>query len=241
MHKLPKVLLLALASGVLAVAVGFLTSTPAPAAPTSVPVTVVNTPSAPVPTAAQGTTAISGNVGISGTPAVSLVPGSKVYVINFPDSEGNPSPLVVRDQTPTQPFHIDLCVDAGSAAGTYCQGVYPFSAGSTAAVPRTTSDGQAVERMVIENITGSCVGFGEAVFSLTLSTTVNENSPVPTLYDIIPVTASASPGLQSISQTTRLYSEPASLLTISPGVTGGPSDGAACEVVLTGYLTTKIP
>jgi hypothetical protein len=38
----------------------------------SLPVTVVNTPSQPVPTAAQGTTAVTGNVGITGTPNVNI-------------------------------------------------------------------------------------------------------------------------------------------------------------------------
>jgi hypothetical protein len=221
MNGLLRILLVALGFGLLAVAIGFLTSTPAPAAPASVPVTVVNPASAPVPTAAQGTTNIAGNVGI------------------VPDSGGNPLPLVVRDHTPTQPFHIMLCTDTGIVAGS-CQTNFP-PANSTVVVPYTTSDGQKIERMVIENITGSCESFGQQVFQLLLSTTLNENSPTATLYDTLPVSASASGLIQTTSQQTRLYAEPGSLLTLIMGVTGTAADGSFCGVILTGYMTTITP
>jgi hypothetical protein len=231
MNGLLRILLVALGFGLLAVAIGFLTSTPAPAAPASVPVTVVNPASAPVPTAAQGTTNIAGNVGI--------VPLAKINVANVPDSGGNPLPLVVRDHTPTQPFHIMLCTDTGIVAGS-CQTNFP-PANSTVVVPYTTSDGQKIERMVIENITGSCGSFGQQVFQLLLSTTLNENSPTATLYDTLPVSASASGLIQTTSQQTRLYAEPGSLLTLIMGVTGTAADGSFCGVILTGYMTTITP
>ena len=239
MGRLPKILLLALGFGLIAVAVGFLTSTPAPAAPTSVPVTVVNTPSTPVPTAAQGTTAISGNVGISGTPNVSLVPGTKVNVANVSDANGNPTPLVVRDHTPTQPFHIVMCADFGTESGT-CQSANP-PLNSSVQVPTTTSDGHTVERMVIENVSGSCESFGQQVFSVSLRTTLYENSPMATTDNIFPASASASPAIQTVSQQTRLYAEPGSQLTLSFGSTGTSADGTICSMILTGYLTTTTP
>lgn len=230
MNGLLRIMLVTLGFGLLAVAIGFLTSTPAPAAPTSVPVTVVNPATAPVPTAAQGTTTIAGSVGIA--------PGSKIYVTNLPDSEGSPTPLVVQDHTPTQPFHVMLCVDYGTAAGM-CQTNFP-PANSTVAVPYTTSDGQKVERMVIENITGSCESFGQHVSELILSDTISENSPVPTLFDVIPVSVQ-DVGSQTTAQLTRLYAEPGSLLTLFLGITGTPADGSVCSIVLTGYITTQIP
>jgi hypothetical protein len=236
--RLPKILLIALGFGLLTVAVGFLTSTPAPAAPNSIPVTVVNTPSTPVPTAAQGITNVAGGVSIVGTPGVSLVPGARVNIANVPDSEGNPAPLVVRDHTPTQPFHMMLCIDYGTAAGM-CQSNFP-PAQSTVRVPTTTSDGHPVERMVIENITGSCESFGQHVVQLILSTTLNENSPTATLFDVIPV-STQDIGLQTSSQQTRLYAEPDSLLTLYVGISGGPTNGSVCSLVLTGYLTTQTP
>lgn len=55
MKRFTKIMLIALGFGLPAVAVGFLTSTPAPAAPNSARVTVVNTPSQPVPTVAHVT------------------------------------------------------------------------------------------------------------------------------------------------------------------------------------------
>jgi hypothetical protein len=235
MHRFPKILLLTIGFGLVGVAVGFLTSTPAPAAPTSVPVTVVNTPSAPVPTAAQGTTAISGNVGISA--------GTKINVANVPDANGNPTPVVVRDHTPTQPFHMFLCSDYGTLSGS-CQTVVP-AANSSFQVPTTTSDGHAVERMVIENISGVCAstGSGQQVFEVILSTTLNENSPIATISDIFPAAPSAA-GLtatvliQTVSQTTRLYSDPGSQVGLSFGITGNSADGSRCNMTLTGYLTT---
>ena len=246
MGRLPKIMLLALGSGLIAVAVGFLTSTPAPAAPASVPVTVVNTPSAPVPIAAQGTTAISGNVGISGTPNVSLVPGTKINVANAPDANGNPSPLVVQNHITTEPFHVPVCFDYGTLSGS-CQTVFP-PANSSFQVPTTTSDGLAVERMVMENISGSCgsTGSGQQVFEVILSTTLNENSPIATISDIFPAAPSAA-GLtetvliQIVSQQTRLYADPGSQVSLSFGITGNSADGSRCYMILTGYLTTKTP
>jgi hypothetical protein len=197
MNKISKILLLVVGFGLLAVAVGFLTSTPAPAAPTSRPVTVVNTRSNPVPT---------------------------------------------WDHSPTQPFRIGLCVDTGTQAAL-CTGRYP-NLPKTANVPTTTTDGHTVERMVIENITGSCESFGQQVFELSLTTTLNENfSPVNTLPHVIPVTASASPAVQTVFQQTRLYADPGSLLVLGLGITGSPNPnvGSVCPVLLTGYLTTTTP
>ncbi|HTI41629.1 MAG TPA: hypothetical protein VL693_07365 [Vicinamibacterales bacterium] len=72
------------------------------AAPTPpvTPVLVTNTTDQPVPTVAQGTTAVSGNVGITGTPTVGLAGGSQVTIANT-------SPLLIRDfdRPAAQPFN----------------------------------------------------------------------------------------------------------------------------------------
>ena len=65
MKKVSHTLLIALILLIFTVALGFLTSSPAPAQ-SSVPVTVVNTTASPVPTAAVGTTLVA----IRGTPTV---------------------------------------------------------------------------------------------------------------------------------------------------------------------------
>ena len=237
--QVAKVLLLMFGFSLLVAELGFLSSTPAPAAPNSARVTVVNTASQPVPTVAQGTTAISGNVGISGTPSVSLVPGTKINVANVPDANGNPTPLVVRDHTPTQPFHIAMCADIGTQSGS-CQKVSP-PANSTFQVPTTTSDGQAVERMVIENVSGYCYSVGQQVFEVALYTVLSENSPNPSIPDLFPASASASSLVQTVSQQTRLYADPGSGLVLAFGTTGTTANGTRCGMVLTGYLTTKTP
>src|SRR5207302_11352221 len=71
MKKVSHTLLIALILLIFTVALGFLTSSPAPAQ-SSVPVTVVNTTASPVPTAAVGTTLVA----IRGTPTVNLASGS---------------------------------------------------------------------------------------------------------------------------------------------------------------------
>ena len=67
MKKVSHTLLIALVLLIFTVALGFLTSSPAPAQ-SSVPVTVVNTTASPVPTAAVGTTLVA----IRGTPTVTV-------------------------------------------------------------------------------------------------------------------------------------------------------------------------
>src|SRR5438067_10272556 len=71
MKKVSHTLLIALVLLIFTVALGFLTSSPAPAQ-SSVPVTVVNTTASPVPTAAVGTTLVA----IRGTPTVNLASGT---------------------------------------------------------------------------------------------------------------------------------------------------------------------
>jgi hypothetical protein len=93
-------------------------------------VLVVNTPSQPVPTAAQGTTAVTGNVGITGTPNVNVTNSPTVQAqqsgpwtvgisgtptVNIGNSptvqvaSSASNPVFVRDvNNAVQPFHITL-------------------------------------------------------------------------------------------------------------------------------------
>jgi len=52
-----------------------------PQNPPSAPVTVVNTPSNPVPVVQQGTSSISGNVNVNNQPTVKLAPGTNVGLV----------------------------------------------------------------------------------------------------------------------------------------------------------------
>ena len=86
MKKITKIFLIAVGFSMLTIALGSLTSRPAPAQsiPPTVPVTVKNTTAQPVPTSAQGMTTVTGSVAISGIPTVALAPGSSVNVNNLP-------------------------------------------------------------------------------------------------------------------------------------------------------------
>lgn len=122
----------------------FAQTTTAPTTPPEPPkpVVVVNPPSAPVPTAAQGTTTVAGtvnvgntpnvnvtntpNVNITNTPSVSLIgsptvtlaPGASTTVTNTLDGQNNPSPLAVLEAI--QPYE-DRCTahpaNGGNTAG----------------------------------------------------------------------------------------------------------------------------
>jgi len=91
--------------------------------------------------------------------------------------------------------------------------------------------------MVIEYVSASCESFGQQVFQVVLQTTLNENSPNPTIADFFLASASASSLIQIVSQQTRLYADPGSLLRLSFGITG-TGTGSRCGMTLTGHFTT---
>ena len=97
---------------------------PAPAPPTQ-NVVVVNGTRQPVPTAAQGTTAVAGtvnvgntpNVNVTNTPTVSLASGASVNVVNPLDGQNNPTPLAVLEAT--QSYEDQCGIDfAGNSYGS---------------------------------------------------------------------------------------------------------------------------
>ena len=100
------------------------------AAAGSAPVTVINTPAQPVPTAAQGTTSISGNVGITGTPSVN--------VGNFPVTQnvsfnGSAQPVSINSTNTTPVFVQDVDSPARHPfTKTFIGTVGCFGSGTTA-------------------------------------------------------------------------------------------------------------
>jgi hypothetical protein len=182
MRKITQMLLVGLGFGLLTVALGFLTSRPAPAQVpppflSSVPVTVTNAATKPVPTSAQGTTTIAGTVAITGTPnmnatiintptvnanitsPLTLAPGSTISVANSL-SGGNPVPLFVRDVNSPglHPFAVNsTCGQQYSCTGPL--GVSPANV--------TSSD----QTIVIETVGARCTGFNYISGQKTISRT----------------------------------------------------------------------
>ena|ERR1700756_2067525 len=109
MKKITNIFLIALGFSMLAVAIGFVTSSPAPAQapPPSVPVTVFNTTANPVPTTAVGTTLVA----IRGTPTVTLASG----IVTVGNSVTNPVEVHnVNDATTPFEQRLVFNIDPGN-------------------------------------------------------------------------------------------------------------------------------
>ena len=111
---------------VLAIAVGFLTSSPAPAAPAGgAAVNLVGVSVASVPVSGTvgvnnfpATQPVSGTVNVGNTPTVSLSAGSSVNASSPLDGSGNPIPLATLDAS--QPYEDRCSFNFGGASLGSC-------------------------------------------------------------------------------------------------------------------------
>lgn len=207
----------------------------------SVPVTVVNAPSRPIPTVAQGTTAIAGTVSISGTPVVTanitnpiaLAPGANVSVANAVNGTGI-VPLVVRvtSSADAYPILLQFCRVSPSVA-TLC-GLTAASNGTSTTIPATTPDGLTVKFADIDNFNSECnfaqgnATAQEVEVDFYLQGNLAEYAfPVPQVNNAHAMT----------NERTHIYADAGSAISIGQNFGIGLATG--CAVTLSGHLVPQ--
>ena len=143
------------AAGTLVILVGALTlslprTVKSAPPPSNQNVTVTNPPSSPIPTAAQGTTAISGTVGISGMPAVNLAPGTSVGINGTPTVNLGAGTTVGINSATDNPVFV-RSVDGRATFQEEVTFTIPINSNNGAAQTAFVPNGK---RAVIEHVTG---------------------------------------------------------------------------------------
>jgi len=219
MKKITKIFLIAVGFSMLTIALGSLTSRPVPAQapPPSVPVMVVNTTARPVPTSAQGTTAVAGSVGAS------QVGSWKVNVANALNASNNPVPVFVQD--------------------TGAAGRYPFTVSANVlglpnpanfvTIPGSIPGGPPLQTAIIEFISAFCSNPGTPGATPTadwvaINTRLNGN--VITSYL---VAYGGGSGSLWLGQQTKIYATPGTTIDLFPHANNG---GDGCLLTASGYL-----
>jgi hypothetical protein len=209
MLRMAKIGLLAIAFSLLAIGLSLFTNRPVDAAPGPSNVNVVNTTGNPVPTAAQGITAVSGTI--------NLASGSSVNVANSANSSG-PVPLIVRDAD--NPGLNPIALSGTCSSPTSCI--------AFVALPSTTASGGAAQTVVIDFVSALCTGLASGItqdnfnFGFTLRGQSNE------LF--FPVLVDPS-GIGRLAQQTSIYADPGSSASV-----GTPGNNSGCTLSLTGHL-----
>lgn len=235
MKKISKILLIALGFSLLGVALGFLTSSPAPAQGTSTPVTVVNGTSNPVP--------VSGSVTASQSAPwlVRAVQASPWRVSNPLNANNTPVPLIV--QSDGENFTLDTFCNAPTANGTPtpCEPAFPGQPNIT--LP--TGSGAFASTVVIDFVSAECSGLEASTiptFPVQVFGPSNVNNPAGQqnvglfLFTGVPQTGSSLnpwvPGsnISWFAQQTRIYAQPGSVAALLMGVNSG------CTFSLSGHL-----
>jgi hypothetical protein len=163
-----------------------------------------------------------------------------VQVVN---TASQPVPNRDVDNPAKEPFQANMCIDAGTQFGNCRLGGLP----GFVQVPTTTTDNAVVKRLVIEYVDAVCFVNGSGLITAWgLSITVNENvqnvqSGLPSgelVHDFLPQLAPGSPGPLLISQQTRLYADPGTVVGSSIADTAGVT-GYQCQGTITGHLVTQ--
>src|SRR6266567_3823938 len=232
MKQFSKLMLIAVGSGILTVALSLVPSKPAGAAG-SAPVTVTNTP-LPV----QGTVgaAQSGawNVGINGTPSVTVaglpaVQFNGTQPVTFSNAEANPIFTRDVDSAVRHPIVRFVCSDVGTP-GSNCGSSPNFF---------TVPSGA---RLVIEQVDSTCTQYsGTNVTGVGIK--IQADTPIsgPEHSVPLPFHGNSSDALiLNFSQLTRIYAEPET--TVSARLIGSfvsPGSGAICQLTVSGYLVNQ--
>jgi hypothetical protein len=185
-------------------------------------VRVVNTREEPVPTVAQGTTAVSGSVSIANSPTVKMAQGTIVGInpsnnaVQITNAES--APVAVRDvDFARQPFHQ-------SAEFSFPDG----------AITRTTSITiPAGKRLVIEYVSGLLVvPTGQNITKITLGVTLDQQFANHFVARTPVGDSGFDNELFSVSQQMRVYAD-GLFINIQRGSATGTASGT---VTLSGYL-----
>jgi hypothetical protein len=188
-----------------------------------------------------GTVVVIATIAALVTPkAAHAIVASLVQVVNTPSQ---PIPNRDVDNPANEPFQATFCIDSGTNFGNCKLGGIP----GFITVPTTTSDNAAVKRLVIEDAEAFCTISGSgSVTAWGLSITVNENvqsvplgGPSGELEHIfVPQLAPGTTYLFLVSQQTRLYADPGTIIGQSIADIGNFS-GYQCKATLTGHLVTQ--
>ena len=242
MKKISKIFLIALAFSLLAVTLGFLTSSQAPAQATSTPVTVVNGTANPVPTTAVGTTPVSGSVAASqrGPWLVRAAQASPWSVSNPINASNAPVPLIV--QADGEPFTVDtFCGTLPNGTPTPCEPAFPGQPNIT--LP--TGSSAFAGAVVIDFVSGYCSGLETSTiptFPLQVFGLPNINNPAGQtnvgqfFFPGVPLTGSSlnpgAPGSNNswFAQQTKIYGQPGSSVVLLMGV------NTFCSLSVSGHL-----
>jgi hypothetical protein len=245
MKKISKIFLLTAVLSLLAVALGFLTTSPAPAQapPPSVPVTVTNTTARAVPTTAVGTTSVSGSVTALQGPTpwlVRAVQDSPWRVSNPLNASNAPVPLLVQGEG--EPFTLNTSCNQPTASGTPtpCEPGFPGQPNIT--LP--TGSGAFVGTVVIDFVSGACSGlvtstiptFPLQVFGPNISNPAGQQNFGVFNFTGVPLSGSSlNPGIPGsniswFAQQTRIYAQPGSSAVLLMG------ENTGCSFSLSGHL-----
>ncbi len=242
MKKITKILLLALGFSLLTVALGFLTSSPAPAAPGPTSVTVVNTP-LPVQGAVNAnitnaTVPISGSVAVSSLPPVLGTVNANITNSSIPVTfSGTPNVHVFNDNG--APLFVDPNASAARNAIQQNCGAAGFD-GSGAGGCTMYTVGAGVNLVVdsaSESLQGIATGTGEYIQHLEIGAPPSSTSTlvVPLIY-LAPTQVGTNGPLTWYTANTnaRLYFPTGSTVACSAQVFGGSSGALFCT--FTGHL-----
>ena len=211
MQKLGRLFLFLIGFGILAIAVGSLTSHPADASGAA-PVMVTNTP---LPVQGSVSVANTPNVNVANTPSV-LISNRAVGVTNPLDAANNPIPFLVTPQG--QPYE-DGCIVSATTPESTC-------------LLHTLPSGM---RLVIQAVSfNSRSASGTNVYEVFVGTTVNGSGPLDAYL------ALSNTGLdqygqlwQAAQQATTLYADPSSAPFCSVAATSASYD---FRCAISGYL-----
>lgn len=147
------------------------------------------------------------------------------------------NPVPTREVgTGNEPFQTFLCADFGDQAG-FCS---PFVSSFT--VPTTTSDGATVRRLVIESLSGECIGTNlpvQAAFLSVFTSANNVNGIGSGQGQFIAQPAPGRPTTQIYGASTRLYADPNTFVTLEVEAPFPSITGFHCQGTISGYLVTQ--
>lgn len=260
MKKMAGILLIGLVFGLVVAVLGLLTSKPAPAQfpPTVVPVKVTNTP-LPVQGTVNANVTNTVPVNVTNTPVpvqgtvtanINSLPNVNATITNSSLSalitNSTTNPVLDRniDRPANQPFNLTLCGNGAPPGGINFVPQTCFFNGTDTnpqafTIPSTTYNGQTVQRLVIEYVSGICNTGStppSSVPYVSLAAGSFLNGSAGSQQHFFPLTVGPQPGTLTWAEPVRVYSDPGQTILFAIGVPLNSLVG--CNMYISGYLTT---
>ena len=213
----------------------------APQTPPSAPVTVVNTPTNPIPVTAPSALPVTGTVNVGNLGATTLpvsvtnFPATQpVSVTNFPATQQVSGTVNIGNQPTVQQVSVTNASSAPVIAVMLnVPGSSPFV---TVLDPQTpafavpsTVNGRSIQSLVVTQVSGGCTGIGS--FQLPLQDAVNGNVVAEFLFRVGDLEGGFFPLL---AQQTQIYFGPGHSVVLGDAVAGN-----GCQFDLSGYFVTQ--